>query len=76
MNSEEGQVYTVSILQFSCFIKYNRMQLKHKQTKSEHSRQITAFTIVNQRIIYKDDIEFVTQFPCLLGHPVHQQGME
>ena len=52
------------------------MQSKHKQTKSEHSRQITAFTIVNQRIIYKDDIEFVTQFPCLLGHPVHQQGME
>jgi len=23
-----------------------------------------------QRIIYKDDIEFVTEFPCLLGHPV------
>ena len=19
----------------------------------------------------KDDIEFVTEFPCLLGHPVH-----
>ena len=26
------------------------------------------FTIVNQRIILKDDIEFVTEFPCLLGH--------
>ena len=23
-----------------------------------------------QRIILKDDIEFVTEFPCLLGHPV------
>ena len=36
--------------------------------------QITAFsvsiTILNQRIIYKDDIEFVTEFPCFLGHPV------
>ena len=35
----------------------------------------TAFsvgiTILNQRIIYKDDIEFVTEFPCLLGHPVY-----
>ena len=33
--------------------------------------QITAFsvgiTLLNQRIIYKDDIEFVTEFPCLLG---------
>ena len=36
--------------------------------------EITAFsvgiTIPNQRIILKDDIEFVTEFPCLLGHPV------
>ena len=35
---------------------------------------ITAFsediTILNQRIIYKENIEFVTEFPCLLGHPV------
>ena len=53
------------------------MQSKHKQTKWEHSRrnlQITTFsvgiTILNQRIIQKNDIEFVTEFPCLLGHPV------
>ena len=26
--------------------------------------------ILNQRIIYKYDIEFVTEFPSLLGHPV------
>ena len=39
MNSEDGQVYSVCILQFSCFTKYNRMQSKHKQTKSEHSGQ-------------------------------------
>ena len=80
MNSEDGQVYSVCILQFSCITKYNRMQPKHKQTKCEHCRrmkllQITAFslgiTILNQRIIWKDDIEFVTEFPCFLGHPVH-----
>ena len=29
----------------------------------------TAILILNQRIISKDDIEFVTEFPCLLGHP-------
>jgi len=39
MNSEDGQVYSVCILQFSCFTKYNRMQTKHKQTKCEHSRR-------------------------------------
>ena len=58
MNSEDGIVDSVCILQFSCFTKYNRMQSKHKQT-CEHSRtkllQITAFsvgiTILNQRII-------------------------
>jgi len=36
--------------------------------------QITAFSVgitkLNQRIIWKDDIEFVTEFLCLLGHPV------
>ena len=37
--SEDGQVYSVCILQFSCFTKYNRMQSKHKQTKCEHSRR-------------------------------------
>ena len=36
--------------------------------------QITALSVgitkLNQRIIKKDDIECVTEFPCLLGHPV------
>jgi len=58
MNSEDGQVYSVCILQFSCIT--NRMQSKHKQTKCEHCRrtkllQITAFSLgitkLNQRII-------------------------
>ena len=36
-NGEDGQVYSVCILQFSCFTKYNCMQSKHKQTKCEHN---------------------------------------
>ena len=39
MNSEDGQVYSVSILRFSCFTKCNCMQLKHKQTNCENSRR-------------------------------------
>ena len=56
MNSEYGQVYSVCILQFSCFTKYNLLQSEHKKTKCEHSRllQITAFSVditkLNQRI--------------------------
>ena len=80
MNSECGQVYSVCILQFSYFTKYKCVHTKHKQTKCEHMQmkllQITAFsvgiTVLNQRIIQKDDIEFVTEFPCLLGHPVFE----
>ena len=40
MSPQDGQVYSVCILQFSCVTKYNRMlQSKHKQTKCEQSRQ-------------------------------------
>ena len=31
MNSEDGQVYSVCILLFSCITQFNRMQSKHKQ---------------------------------------------
>ena len=34
MDSEDGQVYSVCILEFSCFTKYNHMQSKHKQIQS------------------------------------------
>jgi len=76
MNSEDRQVYSVCILQFYCFTKYNRLQSKHKQTKCEHSRrnsylQITAFlvgiTILNLKRRYRIRHH---EFPCLLGHPV------
>ena len=42
----------------------------------QNSYRLQAFsvgiTILNQRIIWKDDIEFVTEFPCLLWHPVYR----
>jgi len=31
MKSEDGQVFSVCILYFSCITKYNSMQSKHKQ---------------------------------------------
>ena len=80
MNSEDGQWFTMFVYcNFLVLLSTtnNHMQSKHKQTKCEHSRrnlQITAFSVgiilLNQRIIWKDDIEFVTEFPCLLGHLV------
>ena len=54
------------------------MQSKHKQTKCEHSRQtLTDYSFLSRyhysklKNYLKDGIEFVTEFPCLLGHPVH-----
>ena len=82
MSPQDEQWRRTSLLLYTAiFLFYwvhNRMQSKHKQTKCERSRrnsQITAFsvdfTILNQRIIWKDYFEFVTEFPCLLGHPVY-----
>jgi len=34
MNSEDGQVYSVCLLQFSCFTKYTRIQSKHKNKQN------------------------------------------
>ena len=54
MNSEDGQVYSVCILQFYCFTKYNRMQSKHQQTKCEHSRRnFYRFQLSQQVSLYK-----------------------
>ena len=39
MNSEDGQVFSVCIMLFSCLTKYNRIQSKHKQTNYKHSRR-------------------------------------
>ena len=56
MNGEDGQVYSVCILQFSCFTKYNRMQSKHKQTKCEHSRLNSYRLQLSQYFLYKSDL--------------------
>ena len=42
----------------------------HKINSSRHNN-IRGFKIryYNAKILYKDDLEFVTEFPCLLGHP-------
>ena len=48
MNSEDGQVYSVCILQFSCFIKYNRMQSNHinKQNVNIADETLTDYSFL------------------------------
>ena len=46
MNSEDGQVYSVCILQFSCFTKYNRMQSKHKQIVNIADETLTDYSFL------------------------------
>ena len=57
--SEDGQVYSVYILQFSCFSKYNLMQLKHKQTKCEHSRQNSSDYSFLSKYNYSDSQNYL-----------------
>ena len=57
MNSEDGKVYSVCILQFSRFTKYNVCSQNINKQNVPIADEI-------------DDIAFVTEFPFLLGHPV------
>ena len=76
--SEDGQVYSVCILQFSYFTKYNRMQSKHKQTKCEHSRrdsyrlqlsQLVSLYLIKE--LFKKTISNSSlNSHVFLGHPV------
>ena len=78
MNSEDGQVYSVCILQFSCFTKYTPMQTKkiNKQNVNIADETFTDYSFLSRyhytisKNYLKRRIEFVTEFPCLLGHPV------
>ena len=78
MNSENGQVYYCNFLVLLsttvCSQNINKQNCKHSRRKCYRLQPITAFsigiTIQKQRISWKDDIEFVTEFSCLLGHPV------
>ena len=57
MNSEDGQVYSVCILQFSCFTKYNRINRQNinRQNVGIADETLTDYSflsaILNQRII-------------------------
>ena len=81
MNSEDGQVYSIVYCNFLVALGTTIMQSKHKQTNCKHSRRKSYglqlkfsksknYSKRRYRIIEKDDTEFVTEFPCLLGHPV------
>ena len=50
MNSEDGQVYSVCILQFSSFIKYNRMhgQNINKQNVSIADETLTEYSFLSR----------------------------
>ena len=48
MSSENGQVYSVCILQFSCFTKYNRMQSRHINNQNEN---IADETLIDYSIL-------------------------
>ena len=80
MHSEDGQVYSVCVmdvcvlLQFSCFTKYINKQHVNiaDETLTDYSFRSVGINILNN-LFKKDDIEFVTEFPCLLGHPVQSK---
>ena len=78
MNREDGQVYSVVYCNFLvllsttlCSQNINKQNVKiADETLTNYSFSV-GITKLNQINIWKDDIEFVTEFPCLLGHPVN-----
>ena len=76
MNSEDGQVYSVCILQFSCLYTTECSQNINKQNVNRADKTLTDYSFLSRyhyiksKNYLKDDIEFVTEFPCLLGYPV------
>jgi len=57
------------------------MQSKHKQTKCNIAEEtltdysfLSRYHYTKSKNYLKDDIEFVTEFPCLLGHPVYMRN--
>ena len=81
MKSEDGQVYSVYcnflvlLSTTLCSQNINKQNVNiADETFTDYSFQFSVgITILNQRIIWKEDIKFVTEFPCLLGHPVVYQ---
>ena len=80
MNSKDGQVCSVCILQFSQLLsKTVCSQNINKQIVNIADENLTDYSFLSRyhytksKNYLKSDIEFVTEFPCLLGHPVFQQ---
>ena len=49
MNNEDGQVYSVCILQFSCFTKYNHMQSNiNKQNVNIADKTLTDYSFLSR----------------------------
>ena len=71
MNSEDGQVYSVCILQCSCLTKYNRMQSKHKQTNVN----IADKTLTDYRHLFTEDLQNSTPLCLSLGIIVMARGI-
>ena len=75
MNSEDGQVYSVCVLQFSCCTTVCSQNI-NKQNVNIADATLTDYSFLSRyhyttsKNFLKRDIEFVTEFPCLLGHPV------
>ena len=73
MNSEDGQVYSIVYCNF-LVLKSTTVCRENinKQNVNIADENLTEYSLssVNQGIIQKDDTEFVTEFQCLLGHPV------
>ena len=73
MNSEDGQVYSVCILQFSSCTKYNSMQSKHKQTKCDET--LTDYSFLSRNHTTKSKNYFKKQYrichwiPMFIGTP-------
>ena len=53
MNSEDGQVYSVCILQFSCFTKYNRIQNINKQNVNVADETLTDYSFLSRYLYTK-----------------------
>ena len=77
MKSEDGQVYYVCILQFLFYISTTVCsQNINKQNVNIADETLTDYSFLiryhytKSKNYLKDDIEFVTEFPCFLGHPV------
>ena len=80
MNSEYGQVYSVCIYcNFLVLLSTTVCsQNINKQNGNIADETLTAYSCITAFSVgyhytksKKDDIEFVTEFPCLLGHPLH-----